>query len=189
MTVQTENKGTENKGTEDKGTEGTENKGTEGTGDAGTGDAGTDGDKTFDAAYVATLRKEAAKYRTQAKEAADKAKKFDESEAAGKTDLQKANDEAAEAKAQLEAVQTDLLRATIASAKKLPPALADRLRGKNKEEMEADADSLMAELGKGFVAKGGSSADDTGAGVKGDSIDYEGMSPKDLVKAIRERDH
>jgi hypothetical protein len=146
------------------------------------------GEGTFDAAYVAKLRKEAAKYRTDAKAAQEKAEKFDAAEAAGKTELQKANDAAADAAKRLEDVQNELLRSQVAIDKKLPAALADRLRGANKEEMEADADALLADLAKQFVPKSGTKSEDTGAGVKGKPTDFEAMSPKELVKMVRDRD-
>ena len=176
---------------QDAGTE--ESKGSEETNGDASG-AGPDkqadtntGQKTFDAEYVAKLRQEAAKFRTEARAAAEKAKKFDEAEAAGKSELEKANEAAAESAKQLAAIQVELLRSQVAVTKKLPAALAERLRGSSKEEMEADADALMAELGKQFVSKTGTTSGDTGAGVKGTATNYEAMSPKDLVKAVRER--
>ncbi len=144
--------------------------------------------KTFDAEYVSKLRAEAAKHRTEARAAQAKAKKFDEAEAAQKSDLQKAQEEADQSKAELAAVQTELLRTRIASEKSLPSAFAQRLRGANAEEMQADADVLIAELGKQYVPKAGSNPASTGAGVAGEAPDYEAMSPKELVKLVRNRE-
>ena len=152
------------------------------------GEPPADKQETFTAEYVAKLRAEAAKHRTDARSAQAKAKKFDEAEAAQKSDLEKAQEEAAQSKAQLETVQTELLRARIASEKKLPAALAQRLRGSSQEEMEADAEALMADLGKQFVPKSAPGSAATGAGVAGGATDYEAMSPKELVKLVRGRE-
>ena len=143
--------------------------------------------KVFDASYVSKLRAEAAKYRTEAKALAEKAAKFDEIEASQKSETQKAQEAAEQARKELEQVQLDLMRAKIANAKKLPPAIAERLRGATEDDMLADADALLAELNKQFVAKQAADPQATGAGVKGKAPDYESMSPADLVKMIRER--
>ncbi len=172
----------------DKGNEGGTPPPTPPTPPPGAGESDSGPAKTFDAEYVSKLRAEAAKHRTEARAAQAKAKKFDEAEAAQKSDLQKAQEEAEQSKTELVAVQTELLRARIASEKSLPPALAQRLRGANAEEMQADADVLIAELGKQYVPKAGSNPAGTGAGVAGQSPDYDGMSPKELVKLVRNRE-
>ena len=68
----------------------------------------TEEPKVFDADYVSKLRGEAAKYRTQAKELAEKAKKFDEHTDSQKSEQEKLTDDlraATESRAQLESVE------------------------------------------------------------------------------------
>lgn len=149
--------------------------------------AETSEQQTFDADYVKKLRAESAKYRTEAKELASKAKQFDELQESQKSELQKAQERAAKAEQELQAAQTEAMRARIASAKGIPAYIADRLKGSSAEEMEADADAMLEELNKQYVAKQGNSRQATGAGVTGKAVDYESMSPADLANAIRNR--
>lgn len=60
--------------------------------------------KTFDAEYVEKLRKEAAKYRTEAKENADAAKRLSEIEDAQKSEAEKASERIAKAEAEVASV-------------------------------------------------------------------------------------
>lgn len=123
--------------------------------------------KVFDADYVSKLRGEAAKYRTQAKELAEKAKKFDEHEKSQKSEQEKLTDDlraATESRAQLE---SELLRMKVASSKNLPASLVGRLQGNSVEELEADADALMSDLKSQFVERQKSTPEQTGAGVVG----------------------
>lgn len=83
-----------------------------------------------------------------------KAAKFDEHEAANKTELQRAQEAAAADKARADVAETALLRARVAAAKGIPAELADRLAGKTQAEMEADADKLLAVLGRGSAPNG-----------------------------------
>ncbi len=75
-------------------------------------------------------------------------------------------------------------RLQVASAKKLPPELADRLRGDTPEELSADADRLLAFLkpatGPGVPPTGGS-----GSGGK-PALDTSKMSAADIRKARAE---
>ena len=75
-------------------------------------------------------------------------------------------------------------RLQVASAKKLPPELADRLRGETPAELEADADRLLAFLkpatGPGVPPTGGS-----GSGGK-PVLDTSKMSAADIRKARAE---
>ena len=86
----------------------------------------TEEPKVFDADYVSKLRGEAAKYRTQAKELAEKAKKFDEHTDSQKSEQERLSDDlraATESRAQLE---SELLRMKVASSKNLPASLVGR---------------------------------------------------------------
>lgn len=103
--------------------------------------------KTFDADYVEKLRREAAKYRTEAKANADAAKRVAELEEASKTEAQKLAERAEKAERELASIQAASLRSEIALEKGLSASQARRLIGATREELEADADQLLADLG------------------------------------------
>lgn len=69
-------------------------------------------------------------------------------EEAAKTELQRAQDAAAKFELDAKEARLALLRNEVANreGKVLPAGLADRLRGSTKEELEADADALLASL-------------------------------------------
>ena len=107
-------------------------------------EAATDADaepKTFDADYVAKLRQEAAKYRTDAKANADAAKRLAEIEEAQKTETQKLADRLAAAEKKAQDAELKALRSDIAQAKGVPAAL---LTGSTEDELNASADALIA---------------------------------------------
>ncbi len=65
-----------------------------------------------------------------------------------KTELQRATEAVAAAEKRAAEAEQKWLRQRVATDKKLPSALADRLRGSTEEEMSADADALLAGLPK-----------------------------------------
>ena len=109
-------------------------------------EAPKDEPKVFDADYVANLRKEAAKYRTEAKANADAAQKLADIEA----EKAKADQTAAEREAAAEKRAADAdaraLRLEVAFEKGLTPAQAKRLVGGSREELEADADEILRDF-------------------------------------------
>lgn len=107
-------------------------------------DAPQEQPKTFDAEYVANLRKEAARYRTEAKANAEAARKLAEVEQRDMSELEKLQKALADERAQREQSEAAALRQSVALAKKLPLELVDRLRGATREELEADAEALLA---------------------------------------------
>lgn len=125
--------------------------------------------KTFDAEYVGKLRSEAAKYRTQAKDLAEKAKAYDEYVESQKSEQEKIADELQRAQTEKAQAQQELLRMKVAASKNLPASLVERLRGDTVEELEQDADSLLTELKSQYVEKAAPTPNQTGAGVVGDS--------------------
>lgn len=64
------------------------------------------------------------------------------------SELQKAQRDAADAKERLAQFEQTTLRQRVALEKGLPASLVGRLQGSTEEEMAADADTLMALLGK-----------------------------------------
>jgi hypothetical protein len=98
---------------------------------------------TFDAEYVAKLRKEAAGYRSQVKELrplADKARELEESQ---KSEVEKATARAAEAEARAAALERNAARDRIAREKGLAD-FAEFLTGDTDDDITAAADRLAA---------------------------------------------
>lgn len=143
-----------------------------------------EGAKTFDETYVKELRQEAAKYRTQNKELAEKAKAYDEYVQSQKSEQEKQAEALAAATKERDALRAEMLRMKIASEKNLPASLVDRLRGETEDEMKADADSLLEGLKSSFVEKKTTSPKDTGAGVVGES---KANSVDDFIEMMRKR--
>ena len=99
---------------------------------------------------IKELNAENRKWRAQF-EAAEKAKADAEVAALAergeyKSLYEKAQAQAAALETALKAQQIALLRQQVATAKKLPPPLADRLRGETLDELNADADELLQAL-------------------------------------------
>ena len=100
--------------------------------------------KTFDAEYVERLRKEAAKYRTEAKANADAARRLEEMEQQNLSELEKAKRATEAAEKRAHDLEMANLRQSVIITKGLSAELGERLRGETREEMEADADVLKA---------------------------------------------
>lgn len=86
----------------------------------------------------------AKKHEARAKENADKAKELDALKEGEKTDLQKATETAAEAERRATEAERDAARLKVALKKGLTEAQAKRLLGDTEEELEQDADELLA---------------------------------------------
>ncbi|QQB46205.1 hypothetical protein I6I10_12290 [Corynebacterium glucuronolyticum] len=86
---------------------------------------------TFDRSYVEKLRKEAAKYRNQAKELEPLAKKMRELEESKKSDLEKARERIAELEAAEASAKMQALRSQVAASTGVP---VDFLPDKGDEE-------------------------------------------------------
>lgn len=103
--------------------------------------------KVFDAEYVAKLRQEAAKYRTEAKANAEAAKRLAEIEEANKTEAQKLADRLKALEAENAAFkQEKQVAAWAAEVSEETGVPAGVLRGSSKEELLAHAESLKSLL-------------------------------------------
>jgi hypothetical protein len=105
---------------------------------------------------------EAAGYRTKVRELEPLAQKAKELEDAGKTDAQRLSEERDGHKSRADTAETGLLRMEVAidKAPEGTPisrvrAIAKRLVGNTREELEADAEELFEELGSGGSQKPG----------------------------------
>jgi len=83
----------------------------------------------------------------RAKDNADAAKRLAEIEEASKSEAQKAADRLAAAEKAAADASSSLARLEVALAKGLTPSQAKRLVGTTREELEADADELLKDIG------------------------------------------
>lgn len=122
----------------------------------GNDDPGKGGDDL--AGLREALNKERTARRTfeaEAKKNSDAAKRLGELEDANKSEVQRERDKAAAAEARAAQAETRIARLEVAAEKGLGPKLAARLVGSTREELEADADELLAQLkGDGKPAGG-----------------------------------
>lgn len=87
---------------------------------------------------------EAKALRARLKELEAKALKLDELEEAEKTETQRLNDQLAAAQSEAQEARLENMRLTVAAEKGLNAAQAKRLVGGSLEEIQADADDLLA---------------------------------------------
>lgn len=87
---------------------------------------------------------EAANLRKRLKEAEAKAKRLDELEDAQKSEVEKATEKVSAAEKRAQEAELRALRLEVAADKGLTPTQARRLVGSSKEELEEDADDLLA---------------------------------------------
>lgn len=92
------------------------------------------------------ISRERAKYGDY-KDLQAKAAKFDEIEQASRSDVEKASERAASAERERDDARGRLDRLEVALEKGLTPSQAKRLVGGTREELEADADELLKDLG------------------------------------------
>lgn len=101
--------------------------------------------KTFDAEYVANLRKEAAKYRTEAKANAEAAKKLAEIEDAKRTEAEKVAARIKQLETEAESARRDALRFKIASKFKVDDEDAELfLTGTDEDTLTRQAERLAS---------------------------------------------
>ena len=101
--------------------------------------------KTFDADYVEKLRKEAAKYRTEAKGNAEAAQRLAEIEAANKTEAEQAADRIAALEREAITAKAEALRFKIAAKFQVSDEDADLfLTGTDEETLTKQAQRLSA---------------------------------------------
>lgn len=119
-----------------------------GNGDGGDKPLGESGERALEA-----WKKRAKEAEAQNKELKPLAQRAREAEEADKTELQRAQEESGTLKSENDDLKQQLLKLEVANAKGLPAALIPALTGKDKEEMESNADELLK------LVKGDDSAD------------------------------
>ena len=161
---------------------------------AGGGDATGDetpptGDRDFEA-EIKKLRAENAKHRTRNKELSAAAERLAELEDANKSKEDKLAEQATAAQQRAEAAEAKLIRLEVAADKGLSRKLAARLQGTTREELEADADDLLADFsgdsGNGPAPKSRTTPNLRPGGSGGDD-DLEELDPAKLAAAIPRR--
>jgi Domain of unknown function (DUF4355) len=170
------------------------------SGGGGTGDLVPEsvapGGKTAEA-----WRAEARKWEERAKRNLEEKKALQAIADTDKSELQKLNERFDEAEKRAAAADLRALRADVANAKKLSPAQANRLVGTTKEELETDADAMIADFGIKPGEGGGGTGDGKpplrppgskpeenlsgGSNADGEVIE---MDPRKLAKAIEGAD-
>lgn len=109
---------------------------------------------------VGRARSEAKNLRERLKAAEPKASEYDKLAEAQKTEAQKMADAVAVADRARIAAETSLLRFQVAAEKKLDPDLVQFLSGATKEDIESQADALLAKVANARTV-------DLGQGVRG----------------------
>lgn len=112
-----------------------------------TASLGEGGKKALDAERKARAAAEKTANAAQ-KKLDDMAKRLQAFEDRDKTEAQKLAERAQAAEAEAAKASSRLLRYEVAADKKLPAGWANRLQGSSKEELEADAEALLKELGE-----------------------------------------
>lgn len=85
----------------------------------------------------------ARKHEDQWKANASKVDEYDRLVEASKSDQERLEERAAQAKGQADTLEAENLRLKVAIAKGLPPELIGRLQGSTQKELERDADTLL----------------------------------------------
>lgn len=144
---------------------------------------------------LAAQKEQLRQIKEQARIDAEKARQFDQIQEANKTEIEKAQARADAAEAELTTSRIEAIRASIALEKKLTPSQAKRLVGTTREELEADADDLLADLNNTTPVTPAAPSPD-GQGNQGDPVgavkqiqsqdDLARMSPEEIVKAKEE---
>jgi hypothetical protein len=98
---------------------------------------------------IAKANREAASYRTKVRELEPAARKAKELEDAGKSDAERLTGEVKTHQTRAEAAEARAMRLEVALSKGLTATQAKRLVGATVEELEADADELLASFGGG----------------------------------------
>lgn len=129
-----------------------------------------------DNAEAAKWKALARRHEKESKRLAGRVKTFED---ATKSDLDKITERAAKAEERAAAAEHSAMRLEVAVAKQVPAALASRLRGATLEEIEADADELLATIGDRGKTR------DLDAGVKSGSARGSAGGNADMNSLIR----
>jgi hypothetical protein len=134
-------------------------------------------------------KKNARKWEKLAKADADAAARWREFEAAQKPIQERLAEELAATKAEAESARAELLRLQIASAKGITGDATKLLRGSTQEELEAEADVILALIATANAPKTplpdvsqGKAASQT-AGAITDVAQLDRMTPQEIMKA------
>lgn len=99
------------------------------------------------------------KHEKRSKDNYDELETLKKQHASSQTDADKVAEKIAELEKRTNEADARALRAEVASAKKLTPAQAKRLQGATREELESDADELLADFKTSTATEGDEDAD------------------------------
>lgn len=105
-----------------------------------------------------------------------KAEKFDEVEQANKSELERIQERAEAAERKAAELELSTLKAEVASEKGLTLKQAKRLVGKSREELEADADEILADFGPATTKKSPPEAKTLKSGSSGSGGNEQGRA-------------
>lgn len=119
---------------------------------------------------------------------AEKARRYDEIEEANRSEIEKAQARAEAAEKELASSRLEALRTSVALQKGLTQTQAKRLVGSTLEELEADADDLLADL---KASKPASSPSSDGQGKRGEEVGQTNLqlTQADLDRMVAAKDH
>ena len=106
------------------------------------------------------VKRERAKY-ADYDEVKAKAAQFEQLDSAAKSEVEKATERAAAAEAKLAKAEADATRLAVAMSKGLTESQAKRLVGSTREDLEADADELLATFRPADTATSATTSTDT----------------------------
>jgi hypothetical protein len=139
------------------------------------------------------MQKHSREWEKRAKAAEPSAKKLAEIEEASKTELEKVQAQLAEFQKNAAEKELAALRAQVALEKGLTPSQAKRLVGASREDLEADADDLLADL---KASKPATAPSSDGQGKQGEPVgqtkqitsldELNKLTPAEQLKAYEE---
>lgn len=113
-----------------------------------------------------------------------KAKQFETLEAASKSELERAQEQAQALQNELATTQRQALLASVALEKGLPANLARRLQGESREDLEADADELLALFGTSSTTRAPAPDRSQGSSANGGAAGTPAQTFADLIKQM-----
>lgn len=140
--------------------------------------------KTYTAEEYSQLQSNSRKWEQRAKDNHDKAKQFDELENAKKDELTREREAREAAEGTATNVAQENLRLRVALEKGLPKELIDRLQGSTQEEMETDAETLLAFV-KGSGGDTKTPRSSTDSGPRGSESDGQELTLQQQIAAAQ----
>jgi len=153
------------------------------TNDQAADSAGTD-ESTDWKAKAREWEKRAKQNMARISELEPKATQFEALQAASQTDLERAQAQAEALQQELASTQRQALIASVALDKGLPANLARRLQGETREDLEADAEELLAQFGTTSTTRAPAPDRSQGSSANGGAGATPTQAFADLIKQM-----